>query len=177
MEELHFGWISSYDATRNSGFIEDDTGLSTYVHRTELLDGVLPADTPVRYAIARRIDNKGRPVTCAIGVERICNALYYPGDGLPGFQHPENKILEGTVSAWDRERGLGRIEIDGETETLFAHYTNVVVPSRDGFRSLNASDRVRFRRELDETRPDLPPRFQATHILLIGPEEHVEEAA
>jgi cold shock CspA family protein len=99
----------------------------------------------------------------------LCYELYHPDDGLPDFMPPEAAILQGVVTHWDRDgRGFGRILVDGTGESLFAHWTQVRGP--DGFRELIVGQKVQFRRDLDLARPDLPARYHAVEVVLIGPE-------
>ena len=64
---------------------------------------------------------------------------------------------EGRVKWFDQKKGFGFIEQDGR-EDLFVHYTSI---RRDGFKSLQEGQKVRF--EIEET----PKGLKAKNVQII----------
>jgi cold shock CspA family protein len=172
LEPMQIGTVDRYDPERGWGHIQTHGRGTIFFHASAVAgERSLTAGDHVRFCRTSRPDREGRLRYEAAQVALIDA----PGEGPLDFEPPEAAILQGTVTHWDRDgRGFGRILVDGTGESLFAHWREVA-PGPDGFRGLNVSDRVTFRRALDNTRPDLPARFQAVDIAVIEPGVNVQE--
>jgi CspA family cold shock protein len=50
--------------------------------------------------------------------------------------------VTGTVRSWSDEGGFGTIQVEGEPEFVWAHFSVIEPPGGSGFRSLKVGDRV-----------------------------------
>jgi hypothetical protein len=65
-QQIEYGWLADFYNSSHFGWIEEDSGRRTFVHRDALLDGVLPIGTPLRFSIQSHLDEKtGRVLTRA----------------------------------------------------------------------------------------------------------------
>ena len=102
------GTVKVYFTDRSFGYIvPDDGGPDVYVHWSKIAgDGYRYLASGERVSYEAEIGKRDTPE--ALTVE------------------PEAERLNGVVESWDQMRGVGRITIDGEQQSVFFHHNDVL---------------------------------------------------